>query len=315
MTNLLRRVFERVLGSIGVVLGAVTVIFLVLNWLPGDLATLVAGSDASAETIEHVRAKLGVDQSLGHRYCKYMVGLAHGDLGRSYMTEEPVAERLRAQLPATLQLTLAASLLAVGLGVGLGVLCALHRGSWLDQAIQAGSSLLVSMPSFWLGILLILLFSVRLRWLPVLGDGGVRATVLPVFCLGLVVSVPLLRLVRDSMLDGLHEPYVTTLRAKGLGERRIFFVHVLRNALTGAVTLLGVLMGELLSGAVIVETLFARQGLGRTAVEAISHKDMPLVQGAILVLSLGYVFVNLLVDMSYALIDPRTRLSSAKGLR
>jgi ABC-type dipeptide/oligopeptide/nickel transport system permease component len=310
-----RRIFQRVLGSIGVVFGAVSLIFLVLNWLPGDLATLVAGGDASAETIAHVRAKLGVEQSLAHRYCKYMAGLAHGDLGRSYTTEEPVAERLRAQLPATLQLTLAASFLAVALGVGLGVLSALHQGSWLDQAIQAGSAFLVSMPSFWLGILLILLFSVRLRWLPVLGDGGLAASVLPVSCLGLVVSVPLLRLVRDSMLEGLNEPYVMTLRAKGLGERRIFFVHVLRNALTSTVTLLGVLMGELLSGAVIVETLFARQGLGRTAVEAISRKDIPLVQGAILVLSLAYVVVNLLVDVAYALIDPRARVSAAKGPR
>jgi ABC-type dipeptide/oligopeptide/nickel transport system permease component len=312
---MLRRIVERFLVSLGVIFGAVTLIFLVLNWLPGDSATLIAGENASAETIQHLREKLGTDRSLGEQYRSYVKGLVRGDLGTSYVTREPVLRRLSAQLPATLELTLSACSLAIVLGVGLGVLSVLHTGRWLDQAIQSFSLFLVSMPSFWLGILMILLFSVRLGWLPVLGNGGFLPSVLPVATLGLVLSVPLQRMVRDGMLEGLHEPYVTTLRAKGLGERRIFYVHVLRNALTSTVTLLGVLVGESLSNAVIIETLFARQGIGRTTVEAISQKDLPVVQGAILISSVAYVVVNLLVDLSYTLIDPRTRFVISKGTR
>jgi ABC-type dipeptide/oligopeptide/nickel transport system permease component len=312
---MLRRIVERFLVSLGVIFGAVTLIFLVLNWLPGDSATLIAGQDASAETIQHLREKLGTNRSLGEQYRSYMKGLLHGDLGKSYVTREPVVQRLSAQLPATLELTLSACSLAIVLGVGFGVLSVLHSGRWLDQAIQSLSLFLVSMPTFWLGILMILLFSVRLGWLPVIGNGGVLPSVLPVATLGLVLSVPLQRMVRDGMLEGLHEPYVTTLRAKGLGERRIFYVHVLRNALTSTVTLLGVLVGESLSNAVIIETLFARQGIGRTTVEAIGQKDLPVVQGAILISSVAYVVVNLLVDLSYTWIDPRTRLVVSKGTR
>ena len=312
---MLRRIVERFLVSLGVVFGAVTLIFLVLNWLPGDSATLIAGQDATPETVQHLREKLGTDRSLGDQYRTYVKGLIHGDLGTSYITREPVVHRLAAQLPATLELTLSACTLAIFLGVTLGVLSVLYRGRWLDQAIQALSLFLVSMPTFWLGILMILLFSVRLAWLPVLGNGGFLPLILPVSTLGLVLSVPLQRMVRDGMLEGLHEPYVTTLRAKGLGERRIFYVHVLRNALTSTVTLLGVLVGESLSNAVIIETLFARQGIGRTTVEAIGQKDMPVVQGAILISSVAYVVVNLLVDLSYTFIDPRTRLVVSKGSR
>lgn len=312
---MLRRVLERVVVSVGVVLGAVTLIFLVLNWLPGDAATLIAGEEATAEQIHHLRVKLGTDQSLPRQYAQYLQGLAHGDLGTSYVTREPVAQRLAAQLPATLQLTFAACTLAVLLGVGFGVLSVLYEGRWLDQAIQSLSLFVVSMPPFWLGILMILVFSVRLGWLPVLGDGGFLPSVLPVLTLGIFLSVPLQRMVRGSMLEGLHEPYVTTLRAKGLGERRIFFVHVLRNALTSTVTLLGVMIGESLANSVIIETLFARQGIGRTAIEAVGQKDVPVVQGAILITAVTYVLVNLLVDLSYTVIDPRTRLVVAKGSR
>ena len=300
------RFAQRLLSSLGVVFGAVTLVFLILNWLPGDPAELVAGEDASAETVARVRAQLGTDRPLGEQYLSYLGHLASGDLGKSYVSREPVARRLAAQFPATATLTLLGCAVAVLVGVSLGVLSARHAGRWPDQLIQALALWLHSMPGFWLGILLILLFSVTLGWLPVLGQTG-AALVLPVMALGLVVSVPILRMVRDGMLDGLHEPYVTTLRAKGLGESRIFYGHVLRNALIPTVTLLGVVVGELLSGAVIVETLFARQGIGRVTVEAIGQKDIPVVQGAILVASVAFVVVNLLVDLSYTLIDPRVR--------
>ncbi|MET0791736.1 MAG: ABC transporter permease [Polyangiaceae bacterium] len=310
-----RRIIERLLVSLAVIFGAVTLIFLILNWLPGDAATLIAGDDANPETVQQLRIKLGTDRSLGSQYQSYLAGVVRGDLGTSYITREPVVKRLSAQLPATLTLTFSACGVALILGVGMGVLSVLYRGRWLDQAIQGFSLFLHSMPSFWLGMLLILVFSVQLGLLPIIDNGGFLPSVLPIVTLGMWLSVPLQRMVRDGMLDGLHEPYVTTLRAKGLGERRIFYVHVLRNALTSTITLLGVLVGESLANAVIIETLFARQGIGRTTVEAIGQKDIPVVQGAILITSVAYVLVNLLVDLSYTLVDPRTRLVTAKGAR
>jgi ABC-type dipeptide/oligopeptide/nickel transport system permease component len=310
-----RRIIERLLVSLAVIFGAVTLIFLILNWLPGDAATLIAGDDATPETVQQLRAKLGTDRSLASQYRSYLAGAVHGDLGTSYITREPVVKRLSAQLPATLLLTFSACGVAVILGIGTGVLSVLYRGRLLDQAIQSCSLFLNSMPSFWLGMLLILVFSVRLGWLPIIDNGGFLPSVLPILTLGTWLSVPLQRMVRDGMLDGLHEPYVITLRAKGLGERRIFFVHVLRNALTSTITLLGVLIGQSLANAVVIETLFARQGIGRTTVEAIGQKDIPVVQGAILITSVAYVLVNLLVDVSYTIIDPRTRVATTRGAR
>lgn len=301
-----RRVVERLLASVGVVFGAVTLVFMLLHWLPGDPAELVAGEDAPPEVLQRVRQQLGVDKPLGAQYADYLRALARGDFGQSFTTREPVLKRLTAQLPATLQLTLAACAVAVVVGLALGVLSARHAGRWIDHAIQATALAVYSMPGFWLGILLILLFSVALGWLPVIGRSP-AALVLPVLTLGLVVSVPVMRMVRDGMLDALQQPFVTTLRAKGLHEGRIVNVHVLRNALIPTVTLLGVVAGELLAGAVVIETLFARQGLGRVAAEAIAQKDIPVVQGAILLAALSFVFVNLLVDLSYAWIDPRVR--------
>jgi ABC-type dipeptide/oligopeptide/nickel transport system permease component len=306
-------IVRRLCWSLGVVFGAVTLIFAVLNWLPGDSATLVAGTEASAQSVEHVRAQLGLTRSIAEQYRDYVVGLLHGDLGTSYVTRQPVLQRLLGQFPATLALTSAASVVAVVLGIGLGVISALHQGRWLDQVIQALALAIVSVPSFWLGILSILLFSVTLGWLPVLDEGTWRPSVLPIACLGLLGAVPLLRMVREGLGDTLREPYVMTLRAKGLSERRLFFVHALRNALIPTVSLLSVLVGELLSGAVIVETLFARQGVGRLTVEAIAQKDLPMVQGAILLASVGYVLVNLFVDVAIVAIDPRTRVQARRA--
>lgn len=302
-----RAILERLLTSLGVVLGAVTLVFVILHWLPGDPATMMAGEEGTAETVRHLRAELGTDKPLAEQYLGYLGNLARGDLGRSWVTKEPVLERLASQLPSTLSLTLLASGVALFFGITLGVLSARHHGRWLDQAIQSSVLFLVSMPSFWLGMLLILVFAVTLNWLPVIGSGGPAQAVLPVLSLTPLVSGPLVRMVRDGVLEGLHEPYVTTLRAKGLSENRIFYLHVLRNALIPTVTLLGVLVGALLSGTVVTETMFARQGIGRLVVEAVNQKDIPMVQGAILLGAIAYVGINLLVDLSYLLIDPRVR--------
>ncbi len=312
---MIRRIASRVAASMAVVFGAVTLIFLVLNWLPGDPAALIAGEGASAATIAELRTQFGTDRPLVLQYRDYLAGLLHGDLGRSYATHEPVLQRLLAQFSSTVWLTLGGTAVAVLLGVSLGVVAAMYRDAWLDRAIQTFALVIASIPPFWLGLLLILVFSVKLRWLPVVGDGTTLAAVLPVACLGVVASVPLLRMVKSGVVEGLHEPYVITLRAKGLGMTRTLFLHVLRNALMATVTLISVLVGELLSGAVVIETLFARQGIGRITVEAIGQKDLPVVQGAILLASIAYVVTNLVVDLSYAVIDPRTRLRSATELR
>ncbi|MEJ0020767.1 MAG: ABC transporter permease [Acetobacteraceae bacterium] len=298
----------RLAGAVLVIYGAVTIVFLVLYWLPGDPAVLVAGESATAETIANVRRQLGTDQPLWQQYTTYISGLVQGNLGVSFSTREPVSGRLWAQVPSTLALTLLACGVAIVLGILLGVTAAVNKERWLDHLIQTLTVFVTAMPSFWLGILLIMVFSVGLRWLPAIGNGSIKQLVLPVACLGLIASGRLARMVRNSVLDVLHEPFVTTLRAKGLRERRVLFRHVLRNALIPVVTLLGMLIGELMSGAVVTETLFARQGVGRILVEAIGVKDIPVIQGVILFAAVFYVFINTLVDVSYVWIDRRVEL-------
>ncbi len=303
----MRFVLKRVGGAAFVIAGTITLVFLVLHWLPGDPAALIAGDSATAETVANIRAQLGTDRPLWNQYFIYIAGLAHGDLGTSFATREPVLGRLWAQVPATMMLTLFASGVALVAGLLLGVVSAVNRGKLLDRAIQTVMLFLTSMPSFWLGILLILVFSVTLRWLPAIGNGSWQQLVLPVACLGMITSGRLMRMVRSSVIDVLDEPFVTTLRGKGLRERQVLFTHVLRNALIPVVTLLGILVGELLSGTVVVETLFARQGIGRMLVDALSVKDIPVVQGTVLLASIFFVLINMLVDLSYGLIDRRVR--------
>ncbi|ETR79233.1 glutathione ABC transporter permease [Afipia sp. P52-10] len=297
-------VLRRVAGAALVIFGTITLVFAILYWLPGDPAVLVAGENATEESIARIRTLLGTERPLWEQYGDYLAGLAQGDLGTSFATQEPVTVRLWAQFPSTLALTLLASTVAIV----AGVVAAVSRGRWLDQAIQAVMLFFTSMPSFWLGILLILLFSVTLQWLPAIGSDSFAQLILPVSCLGLVASGRLMRMVRNSVLDVLDEPFVTTLRAKGLVEWQVLFRHVLRNALIPVVTLLGILVGELLSGTVVVETLFARQGIGRLLVDAVGVKDIPVIQGTVLIASISFVLINLLVDLSYSVIDPRVRV-------
>lgn len=301
---------NRFLGALFVIFGTITLVFLILNWLPGDPAVLIAGEDATEATIAQIRAHLGTDQPLWAQYFHYLARLTQGDLGISFATKEPVVDRLWAQFPATLSLTALATLVAILLGVFLGVLAAVNRGRWIDQMIQSVMLLFTAMPSFWLGIILIMIFSVTLQWLPAIGNGSLAQLILPMGCLGLIAAGRLMRMVRNSVLDVLDEPFVTTLRGKGLRETQVLYGHVLRNALIPVVTLLGIIVGELLSGAVVVETLFARQGVGRILVDAVGVKDIPVVQGAVLVASIFFVIINLVVDLSYGWIDRRVRPGS-----
>ena len=300
-------ILRRGASAVLVVFGALTLVFFLLYWLPGDPAMLVAGDNATPDSIAAIRVQLGTDRPIWVQYASYIWGLLHGTLGVSFATRQPVFARLWAQMPATCALTALASCVAIVIGVLLGITAAARRDGPVDRAIQAVMLFLTAMPAFWLGMLLILVFSVALHWLPAIGNGSLAQLVLPVACLGLISSGRLMSMVRSSVLDVLHEPFVVVLRAKGLREGRVLLCHVLRNALIPVVTLFGILVGELLSGTVVVETLFARQGIGRTLVDAVNVKDIPMVQGAVLFASVIFVVINLVVDISYGWLDPRMR--------
>jgi ABC-type dipeptide/oligopeptide/nickel transport system permease component len=300
-------ILRRLGGGLFAIFGAVTLVFLILYWLPGDPAALIAGDDASQETIDRIRAHLGTDRPLWDQYVAYLIGLTHGDLGKSFSTNQPVLDRLWAQIPATLALTALGSTFAIVTGLALGVVSAVNKDRWIDRTIQTILLFLISMPSFWIGILLILLFSVTLRWLPAIGNGSLAQLVLPVACVGLSTAGRLTRMVRNSVIEVLDEPFVTALRGKGLLERQVLYRHVLRNALIPVVTMLGIIVGYLLSSAVVIETLFARQGVGRLLVEAVGVRDIPMVQGTVLFAAISYVLINTLVDISYIWIDRRIR--------
>jgi ABC-type dipeptide/oligopeptide/nickel transport system permease component len=251
---------------------------------------------------------MGLDDPLHVQYLRFLSKALRGDLGRSLRTNRPVSEMLWEQLPATVELAVAGMGLAVVLGGILGLVSALRQNSWIDSLSMALSLIGWSMPSFWLGLLMILIFALHLDWLPITGEGDRLARlVLPALTLALGTSGLIARLVRSAVLEVLRMDYVTTARAKGLVERMVISRHVLRNALIPVVTMVGLQFGRLLSGTVIIETVFARQGIGWLTVDAILERDMPLVQGAVLLFAVVYVLSNLAVDLSYALIDPRIR--------
>ncbi len=312
---MLSYVRTRLLLTVPVLLGVSVLTFLILHLIPGDPARILLGDmgggtaagDVSEEAYQNLRRELGLDDPLPVQYINYVADAVRGDFGRSFQTNRPVRDSILEVLPATVQLTVVGLGLAVVAGGLLGVVAALHRNSWIDSATMAVSLAGLAMPSFWLGFLLIQIFALRLGWLPSIGNGGPSSLILPAATLGLVASGVVARLVRSTMLEVLRQEYVITARAKGLRERIVIVRHALRNALIPVVTIVGLQFGALLAGAVIVETVFARRGLGRLAVEAILRRDYPMVQGTILVAAVGYVVVNLVVDLSYAWLDPRIK--------
>jgi ABC-type dipeptide/oligopeptide/nickel transport system permease component len=305
---MLSLVIRRMVSALVVLWGVATVVFLLLRVLPGDPAeTILAGSGASPEAIAQVRQQLGLDDPLLTQYGRYLLNTLRGDLGRSLFSNRPVTLTIAEQLPATLQLAAAALLVAVIVGLSLGVLAALRAGTWIDRTAMGVAVLGVSVPVFWSGLLLIWVFSVGLNWLPATGADGVRHLMMPAVVLGLVGAGPIARLVRASLLDVLRADYITIARAKGLPELAVIGRHALRNALIPTITLVGLQAGFLLGGTVITESVFARPGLGRLVVEAILWKDLPVVQGVVLLIAATYVIINLLVDLATLTLDPRLR--------
>lgn len=303
-----RYIQRRLLISVPVLLGVATIVFILLRLLPGDpAATILAQSGGQAEAIERLREQLGLDLPIHIQYWRFLSSAIRGDLGESIWLRKPVSQVLVEQLPATLELACAAMALAVFFGILLGALAALNHNSWLDRLSMAVSVGGVSMPIIWSSLLAIYLFAAKLRWLPATGQGDLRHLVLPAAVLGFGAAGAIARLVRSSLLEVLRQDYVITARAKGLHRYTVIGRHALKNALIPVVTMMGLQFGALLGGTVIAETVFSRQGLGRTIVDAIIWKDFPLVQGAVMLIAGMYLLVNLLVDVSYAFLDPRIR--------
>ncbi|WP_213484258.1 ABC transporter permease [Thermobacillus xylanilyticus] len=311
-----RAILLRAAASLMVIFGTMALVFVIVYMLPGDpVYQIVDPESVTPDVIENLRRQLGTDKPLAVQFANYMSKLMQGDFGRSILNGDPVLPKIIEHFPATLSLTVCSALFAALIGIWLGVLSAIHRNGLIDIAARTLGLFGISMPTFWTGILLILLFSIRLGWFPAMGSDGWRTLVLPSLALGIVASGFIIRLVRNSMLEVLGEPFILTLRAKGLAERMVMYRHALRNALLPALTMIGVLIGDLMAGSVVIETVFSRQGIGRIVADALTAKDMPVIQGVILFTAVMYVLVNLLVDLSYAIVDPRVRRLKSGGGR
>jgi ABC-type dipeptide/oligopeptide/nickel transport system permease component len=282
-----------------------------MHLIPGDpaLAMLRGQPQVTEADVERVREQLGLNDPAPVQYLKYVGRVLQGDFGRSVQSRRPVLMDVAAQAPSTIELALAAIVLAVTLGIVLGVVSALHQNSWIDTAAMVTALFGVSMPSFWFGLILIFVFSLKLGWLPATGQGGLQRLILPALALGLDFSAVTARLVRANLLEVLVADYVRTARAKGAPPRIVLIRHALRNAMVPAITIIGLQVGTLLGGAVVVETVFARQGIGRLLVGAILAQDFPVVQAIVLLAATVYVVLNLMVDLTYAVFDPRIRYS------
>jgi len=297
-------------AALGLVLLAVSVIiFAMLRLIPGDPAAVLAGVDARPEEVERLRGLLGLDQPAHVQYLRFIGRAVTGDLGRSLRSHEPVAHEIASRFRASLLLAATSLVLALAVGLPAGVFAAVRRGSAWDTALAAVSVLGVSMPTFWLGLLLIGFFSVRLDWLPTSGFDGPEYVVLPALTLAAFSLATIARTTRSCMLDVLGHEYVRTARAKGLGELAVTAKHALKNAVVPLVAVVGLQFGYLLGSSVVTESVFTWPGLGLLLVDAIKHRDLPVIQGAVLLISASFALINLIVDMLYAALDPRIRLS------
>ena len=298
-------IMRRLLLTVPVVVGVSILIFLIIRLIPGDPAIAIAGVHASNEYIEQIRKDLYLDRSLAVQYAIFVRNLARGDLGYSTMTRRPVVVELRERFPRTVELTLLAMLIASVLGISAGIISATRRYSIFDNISMLVALFGVAAPVFWLALMLQLLFAVHLGWLPATGRGTFRHLILPAITLGLASAGLIARITRSSMLEVLRQDFITTARAKGLTEKVVVYKHAFKNALIPVVTIMGLQFGILLGGAVLTETVFAWPGVGRLLVDSILARDYPVVQGAVLVLAVTFVLINLIVDLIYAFLDPR----------
>jgi ABC-type dipeptide/oligopeptide/nickel transport system permease component len=300
-----RFLLQRVLLLIPTLFGVLLVTFLLLYVAPGDPVQAMVGERADPETLARLRAELHLDDPLYRQFGHYVGGIVRGNLGTSYITRRPIIRDLLERFPATLRLAGAAMLFAAAVGISVGILGAWRPGTWMDRVAAFGSYLGVSFPVYWVGLILILIFAVNLRWLPPSGSRGIVYLVLPALTLGMRSVAFLSRMTRAAMQDVLQSDFIRTARAKGLWEPRVVLSHGLRNALLPVVTVLGLDFGSYLTGSILTETIFSWPGVGRYVLNAIDKRDLPAIQGSILFLSLVFVVVNLLTDILYARVDPR----------
>jgi len=300
-------VLKRLLSTLPVLLGISLLLFFMLRMLPGDPAQVLAGQMASPEDIKIIRHQLGLDKPIFVQYGLFLSRLAKLDLGRSARTQNPVIKEIWARLPNTMLLALAAISLACLFGIPAGIISAVRPYTWIDYLFTSMALFGISMPVFWLGLMLVVIFSIMLQWLPAGGTGSWKHMVLPSFTLAAFVVAFITRITRASMIETLSQDYTTTARSKGLKEQVVIVKHALKNALIPIITVVGLQFGLLLGGAVLTETVFAWPGLGRLIVDSILARDYPVIQGTILIFGLLYILVNLVVDLLYAYIDPRIR--------
>jgi ABC-type dipeptide/oligopeptide/nickel transport system permease component len=304
----LRYVVHRVLLAVPVLLGVATLVFSLIHLVPGDPATAMLGDGASPKDIAELRTSLGLDRPLAEQYVSFLRHAVTGDLGVSFRTGQPVTTMIAERVPATAELAIAAMLVAVAMAIPLGVVAAVWRGTAVDYSAMTFALAGVSIPNFWLGPLLAIVFAVELGWLPVSGRGTLAHLVLPAFSLGLALAAILARMTRASLLDELGELYVRAARARGVSRAAAITAHALRNSMVPLLTIVALQFGAVLTGAVITETIFAWPGIGRLLIQSIGFRDYPMVQGCILLIATTYVTVNLVTDVLYGVLDPRIRL-------
>jgi ABC-type dipeptide/oligopeptide/nickel transport system permease component len=302
-----RYIIQRLLLAIPVLLGVSFLVFLMVQLVPGDPALVLAGDTASKETVEALRKEMGLDQPLPMQYLIFLDRLAHGSLGKSTRTHREVLIEIADRFPYTLLLTISAVLLSTLVGVALGIFAAIHHGRAGDFVTMGIAIVGLSVPSFWLALLMIMLFALNLHWLPVTGAASWQHLIMPTVTLSLHSASVKARLTRASMLEVLGHDYIRTARAKGLHENLVIIRHALKNALIPIVTLIGLQFGGLLGGAFITETIFGWPGVGRLAVQSIFNRDFPVIQGTVLLVAVAYLASNLIVDIVYAWLDPRIR--------
>ncbi|WP_353573009.1 nickel ABC transporter permease [Candidatus Albibeggiatoa sp. nov. BB20] len=304
---MLHFILSRLLSMLFVVLGVVTLVFLLIHLVPGDPIQAMLGEHATATDLQALREQLGLNQPLFVQWYTYIFNLLQGDLGQSLYSKQAITEILLQRIPATLELAGAALLVAIAIALPLGSIAAIRRDTVYDHGAMMFSLIGVSIPNFWMGPLLIIIFSLQLGWLPVSGRGGFDSLILPAITLGTALAAILARMVRSTLLEILQEDYIRTARAKGLSQFGVVVHHALRNASLPIITIIGLQLGHLLGGAVITEMIFSWAGIGQLTVEAIQRRDYPVVQACVLLISVAYVMVNTLTDILYAVLDPRVR--------
>jgi len=308
----LKYVIRRIIISIPIIIGITLIVFSILHLAPGDPVKIMLGQRATPELVEKLRHEMGLDKPIYVQYFTWLSHVIKGDLGKSLITHRPVLDMIVEKIPATLELTIPSLVISALVSVFLGIMAALHRGSWIDQLTRVFALVGVSIPSFWFALILLMIFSFRLGWLPIYGRGGpiwtiegLKHAILPITVLSLTSMALLMRVTRSAMVEVLEDDYIRTAKGKGLPEKVIIYKHALRNALIPVVTILALRLAYIFGGAVIVETIFAWPGMGRLIVSAIYQRDFPVVQGVTLMFGIMVMIANLIADILYAYLDPR----------